>query len=102
MKIAIIGSNGMLSVALTKYFMDLKNEVDVYGLSNPIGYSCTTFTHVDLVKVSLDVIPLLDSDVIIYAAGAGVQADPGGEARHFCGSSQLYTALLRECEAAGH
>lgn len=35
-------------------------------------------------------------------AGAGVQADPGGEARHFCGSSQLYTALLRECEAAGH
>ena len=74
MKIAIIGSNGMLSVALTKYFMDLKNEVDVYGLSNPIGYSCTTFTHVDLVKVSLDVIPLLDSDVIIYAAGAGVQA----------------------------
>ena len=27
-----------------------------------------------LVKVSLDVIPLLDSDVIIYAAGAGVQA----------------------------
>ena len=35
-------------------------------------------------------------------AGAGVQADPGGEARHFCGSSQLYIALLRECEAAGH
>ena len=35
-------------------------------------------------------------------AGAGVQADPGGEARDFCGSSQLYTALLRECEAAGH
>ena len=35
-------------------------------------------------------------------AGAGVQADPGGEARDFCGSSQLYIALLRECEAAGH
>ena len=35
-------------------------------------------------------------------AGAGVQADPGGEACHFCGSGQLYTALLRECKAAGH
>lgn len=74
MKIAIIGSNGMLSVALTKYFMDLKNEVDVYGLDKPMGYSCTNFIHVDLAKVSLDVIPLLNSDVIIYAVGAGVQA----------------------------
>ena len=64
----------MLSVALTKYFMDLKNEVDVYGLDKPMGYSCTNFIHVDLLKVSLDVIPLLNSDVIIYAAGAGVQA----------------------------
>lgn len=74
MKVSIIGSNGMLSLALTKYFMDLKNEVDVYGLNTPKGYSCTNFTPVDLVKVSLDVIPLLNSDVIVYASGAGVQA----------------------------
>lgn len=74
MKITIIGSNGMLSAALTKYFMDLGNEVDVYGLDTPMGYSCTNFIHIDLVKVSLDVVPLKDSDIIIYAAGAGVQA----------------------------
>lgn len=64
----------MLSTALTRYFMHLKNEVNIYGLDTPVDYSCTNFTHVDLVKVPLDVIPLLDSDVIIYAAGAGVQA----------------------------
>lgn len=46
MKIAIIGSNGMLSVALTKAFMGDGHQVDVYGLDAPKNYECTSFFHV--------------------------------------------------------
>ena len=56
----------------------------------------------DAPAVHSGMVPVCAGRLCGAGAGAGVQADPGGEARHFCGSSQLYTALLRECEAAGH
>lgn len=75
MKFAIIGSNGMLSVALTKFFYAQPGfEVDVYGLESPNGYSCTKFHPIDLLKDNFDYDVLMESDVIVYAAGAGVQA----------------------------
>ena len=44
MKISIIGANGMLSVALTKYYNVKKGvTVDVYGLDVPKGYECDNF-----------------------------------------------------------
>lgn len=74
MKITIIGANGMLSVALTKYYMAKGLTVDVYGLDAPKGYGCDNFYKVNLLKDRLDYENLCTSDVIIYASGAGVQA----------------------------
>lgn len=75
MKIAIIGANGMLSVALTKYFYGRPDTtVVVYGLDEPQGYACDNFTQVNLVTQTLNYEEVATSDVVIYASGAGVQA----------------------------
>lgn len=75
MLVSIIGANGMLSVALTKYFYGRPDtKVAVYGLDAPQGYDCDNFKAVNLVKEVLDYDELSKSDVIIYASGAGVQA----------------------------
>lgn len=74
-KISIIGANGMLSVALTKFFYAQNNtEVIVYGLDAPAGYECHQFHQINLLKDKIDYEQLIKSDVIIYASGAGVQA----------------------------
>ena len=75
MNIAIIGANGMLSVAFTKYFYGRKDtKVSVYGLDAPQGYECDNFTQVNLVTQTLDYEEIAKADVVIYASGAGVQA----------------------------
>ena len=75
MRIAIIGANGMLSVALTKYFYGRHNTiVAVLGLDAPQGYECDEFYETNLLKQKLDYDSLKANDVIIYASGAGVQA----------------------------
>ena len=75
MKIAIIGANGMLSVALTKYFYGRTGTtVVVYGLDEPQGYSCDSFIKVNLVTQTLNYEEVATADVVIYASGAGVQA----------------------------
>lgn len=75
MKIAIIGANGMLSVALTKYFYGRPDtSVVVYGLDEPQGYTCDSFTKVNLVTQTLNYEEVATADVVIYASGAGVQA----------------------------
>ncbi|UKK47502.1 NAD(P)-dependent oxidoreductase [Prevotella sp. E9-3] len=75
MKIAIIGANGMLSVALTKYFYGRPDTtVVVYGLDEPQGYTCDSFTKVNLVTQTLNYEDVAIADVVIYSSGAGVQA----------------------------
>lgn len=75
MNIAIIGANGMLSMALTKYFYSKPDTVvDVYGLDAPKGYTCTNFYQTNLLKDKLNYDKLVEADVIVYASGAGVQA----------------------------
>lgn len=75
MNLAIIGANGMLSVAFTKYFYGRKDtKVSVYGLDAPQGYECDSFTQVNLVTQTLDYEEIAKADVVIYASGAGVQA----------------------------
>lgn len=75
MNIAIIGANGMLSVALTKYFYGRPDmTVVVYGLDEPKGYACDSFNKVDLVTQMLNYEEVATADVVIYASGAGVQA----------------------------
>lgn len=75
MKISIIGSNGMLSRALTKYFFSNGDTiVDVYGLDAPDNYKCSHYYPTNLLRDTLDYEFLASYDVIIYASGAGVQA----------------------------
>lgn len=75
MKISIIGTNGMLSTALTKYFYGKSDiTVDVYGLEAPKCYECDNFYRFNILNDTLDYDRLSTSDVIIYASGAGVQA----------------------------
>ena len=75
MNIAIIGSNGMLSKALTKYFQSQTgNMVDVYGLDAPKDYECANFYQVNLLKDKIDYDKIVCYDVVFYASGAGVQA----------------------------
>lgn len=75
MRISIIGANGMLSVAFTKYYNKKEGViVDVYGLEAPKEYECDNFYQVNLLKDKLDYDRLVNSDVIVYASGAGVQA----------------------------
>lgn len=75
MKISIIGSNGMLSKALTKYYhSNPGNVVDVYGLDVPKDYECDNFYQVNLLTGKIDYENLKKSDVVFYASGAGVQA----------------------------
>lgn len=75
MIIAIIGANGMLSVALTKYYKAKEGvQVDVYGLDAPKGYECDNFYQVNLLEDKLNYDTLAIADVIVYASGAGVQA----------------------------
>lgn len=75
MKIAIIGTNGMLSVAFAKYFYGRSNtEVAVYGLEIPKGYGFDRFIPLNLVNETLDYDEVALADVVVYASGAGVQA----------------------------
>lgn len=74
MKVAIIGSNGMLSKALTQLFYVSGHEVVVWGLDAPQDYACSRFYQCDLLKDKPDYSSFLACDIVIYAAGAGVQA----------------------------
>ena len=75
MKIAIFGSNGMLSAALAKAFMEDGHTVEVYGRSAPKEYECSKFHPCDLLSDALDYETLLQADMIIYGSGAGGQAE---------------------------
>ena len=75
MKISILGSNGFLSNSIAKYFNNLNWILDVYGLDPPLEYLCNRFIKCNLMEADIDCTCLLDSDIIIYAVGAGIQSN---------------------------
>ena len=75
MKIGILGSNGFLSTAIVKYANSKGWQLDVYGLDEPLGHSYDHFFKVNLMDRNFDCSGLEDSDMIIYAIGAGIQAN---------------------------
>lgn len=75
MKISILGSNGFLSTAIAKYANKKSWTLDVYGLSEPVGFEYSAFHEVDLMDTDLDCNSLLPSDIIVYAIGAGIQSN---------------------------
>lgn len=74
-RIAIIGTNGFLSTAIAKGFLKENWVVDMFGLESPSQHKCHAFYRVNLVSEELDYKKLLDYDIIVYAAGAGIQSN---------------------------
>lgn len=75
MRISILGCNGFLSTAIAKYANQKGWTLDMYGLDVPQGHKYDKFVQCNLMDAELDCSPLLDSDIIIYAIGAGIQSN---------------------------
>ncbi|OYP57321.1 dTDP-glucose 4,6-dehydratase [Prevotella sp. P5-92] len=75
MKISILGTNGFLSSAIAKFANKEGWTLIMYGLDEPIGHKYDTFYKINLMDSNLDCSSLLDSNIIIYAIGAGIQAN---------------------------
>lgn len=75
MKISILGTNGFLSTAIAKYANMQGWLLDMYGLYEPVGHQFDKFYKVNLMDTELDCSGLLESNIIIYAIGAGIQAN---------------------------
>lgn len=75
MKISILGTNGFLSTAIANYANEAGWNLDMYGLDEPVSHNYDNFYKVNLMDAELDCSGLVDSDIIIYAIGAGIQAN---------------------------
>ena len=75
MKISILGCNGFLSTAIARYANKKGWILDTYGLDEPQGHKYDKFVQCNLMDAELDCSPLLDSDIVVYAIGAGIQAN---------------------------
>lgn len=75
MKISILGTNGFLSNAIGKYANEHGWKLDMYGLAAPDSVSYDSFLKINLMDKNLNCSSMLDSDIIIYAIGAGVQSN---------------------------
>ena len=75
MKYSILGTNGFLSTAIARFCNEKGYRLDMYGLDEPKGHQCDKFYKVNLMDVEMDCSSLLDSDIIVYAIGAGIQAN---------------------------
>ena len=75
MNISILGCNGFLSTAIAKYAIEKDWHLDMYGLDEPQGHRYDKFVQCNLMDAELDCSPLLNSDIIVYAIGAGIQSN---------------------------
>lgn len=75
MKISILGTNGFLSTAIATYYNKIGVELNMYGLDKPKFHNYSQFTSIDFTKENLKYNTLCDSDIIIYAIGAGIQSN---------------------------
>lgn len=74
-QIAIIGTNGFLSTAIAKGFLRENWVVDMFGLDFPSHHKCHAFYKINLASEVFDYKKLLEYDIIVYAAGAGIQSN---------------------------
>ena len=75
MKISIIGTNGFLSTAIATFANSRDWELDMYGLHEPQGHTYNNFFQINLIESEIDYSNIIKSDIIIYASGAGIQAN---------------------------
>lgn len=75
MKISILGTNGFLSNAIGKYASEHGWHLDMYGLVAPDSVHYDKFIEINLLDRDLDCATMLESDIIVYAIGAGIQSN---------------------------
>lgn len=75
MKISILGTNGFLSTAIAKFAIQEGWNLNMFGLEAPKQHGCDAFHPVNFMDSGIDCSQLLDSDMIIYASGAGIQSN---------------------------
>ena len=75
MKISIIGTNGFLSSSIGEYCNQKDIILDMYGRSRPKKHSFNIYHKVDLLINEIPYDKIKNSDIIIYAAGAGIQSN---------------------------
>lgn len=75
MKISILGTNGFLSTAIAKYANEVGWTLEMYGLDEPVNHKYDQYYKVNLMDSEFDCSHLMESDLIIYAIGAGIQAN---------------------------
>lgn len=75
MKVTILGSNGFLSNAIARYANNKNWTLEVYGLDEPKGVKYDKFVKCNLMDAELDCSGLMESDIVVYAIGAGIQSN---------------------------
>ena len=73
MKLLLIGSNGFLADSIGKFCNKKNIEIEVWGLKAPIKYNFNKFNYINLLTHEVNMNEAVEADLIIYAAGAGVQ-----------------------------
>lgn len=75
MKISVIGTNGLLASEIGLACDRNNFELISFGRREPDTHKFNEFIKIDLMSENIDVQKILNSDVIIYACGAGVQSN---------------------------
>lgn len=75
MIVSIIGANGLLANEIGLFCNKNDFRLISYGRSRPSIYEFDEFVILDLEKNEVDIDKLSQSDVIIYASGAGIQSN---------------------------
>ena len=75
MKITVLGTNGLLSDCIGRYCNKHNHQLFMYGLDVPIGHTYDIFNQVNLINDNLNYDEIIQSDMIVYAAGAGIQSN---------------------------
>lgn len=76
MKVSILGTNGFLSNAIAAYCNRKGWHLYMYGRTLPqLKIKYDSYYEIDLITSDLDCSLLADSDIIVYAVGAGIQSN---------------------------
>ena len=75
MKISVIGTNGLLANSIGKFCNKNNIYLNMFGRTRPKIHEFNNFHEIDLIKNELPFEHLKDSDIILYAAGAGIQSN---------------------------
>ena len=75
MKITVLGTNGLLSDCIGRYCNKHNHQLFMYGLDVPIGHTYDIFNQVNLINDNLNYDEIIQCDMIVYAAGAGIQSN---------------------------